>query len=85
VVERVYLCEAYGDCIDLKRAILRKDIANTDMVELVLRGLNVGSLGIFLIKTSKLNGCDPRRLDLGKRLPLCPNDTFSAMKPTQRE
>ena len=33
---------AYGDCIDFKRTILWKEATNTDMVELVFIGLNIG-------------------------------------------
>ena len=74
--ERAYLCEAYGDCIDFKRAILWKEATNTDIEEPVFIGLNIAWLAIFDIKASKGNGYDSKRRDLGKRLPLRPNGTF---------
>ena len=85
VFDRKYLSGAYGDCIELRRSPLRKETVNTNMVGLVFRGSDVGLLGIFFIKTPRLNSCDSRKLDLDKRLPLCPNSTFLAMTPTQRE
>jgi hypothetical protein len=91
MTERTYSWGVYGDCIGFngtilwKEPVLWKEPANTYMVELVFRGLNVGWLGIFLIKAPKFNGCDSIRLDLGKRLPLRPNGTFSVIKFTQRK
>jgi len=32
----------YGDCIDFKKTILWKEGTNTDIEELVFRGLNIG-------------------------------------------
>ena len=77
VVERIYLCDAYGDCIGFSRTSLWEVAANSSMVGFVFRKSNVGWLGILLIKAPKLSGCDSKKLALDKRLPLCPDGTFS--------
>jgi len=47
------------------------------MVGFVFRRSNVGWLGIFLIKAPKFSGRDSKKLALDKRVPLCPDGTFS--------
>ena len=81
----MYLGKAYGDCIGFRTRTLRKVAAKRNMLELVFRGSNVSWLLFFLIKAPKFNGCDSRRLGLGKRLPLCPNGTFPGMRTTRKE
>jgi hypothetical protein len=77
VVERIYLCDAYGDCIGFSRTSLWEAAANSSMAGSAFRRSNVGWLGIFLIKAPKLSGFDSKNLALGKRLPLCPDSIFS--------
>ncbi len=77
MAERTYLCDAYGDCIGLRRRTLWKEPANTDRTDLAFRRLNVEELGIFPIRAPKFNSGDSRKFDLDKRLPLCPDGTFS--------
>ena len=77
MAERTYLCDAYGDCIGFNRTSLFEPAANSSMVGFVFRRSNVGWLGIFLIKAPKLSGRDSKKLALDKRVPLCPDGTFS--------